>query len=228
MGGAADLLVATIMVVLVYIHDRLRCLVLSLRILKRMRWLFLSILLIYFWFTPGRPVFSPLSVPWTPTVEGVQIGLMRVLSLLLIVLTVNYLLSRVPRTQLISSILWILYPLRHIGLPYQRIAVRSALTLELLGEVQTELLESVAEQRKNKAVDARAKPNRESSSLLAKLNAIGVSASQIITAVLLKADQMPVQTLEIPRRSRPPYVQWIYPVLISAVFVLLHTVVLRP
>jgi energy-coupling factor transport system permease protein len=55
-----------------------------LQMVSRLRWLFLAILLVYGWWTPGVELF-PAMGSWSPTSEGIFTGLLRVLSLVLIV-----------------------------------------------------------------------------------------------------------------------------------------------
>jgi energy-coupling factor transport system permease protein len=44
--------------------------------LKRLRWLMLAIVLVYGWWTPGAALF-PVAGVLSPTVEGLQLGLIR-------------------------------------------------------------------------------------------------------------------------------------------------------
>ena len=40
-----------------------------LTMLARLKWLWLSLLVVYLWFTPGEPVFDGLA--WSPSVDGI-------------------------------------------------------------------------------------------------------------------------------------------------------------
>lgn len=96
--------------------------------LKRLRYLVLSLLLIYAFASPGL-----LLVPqWgraSPTVEGLRQGGLQVLFLLNMVVSLNILLHYLNRAQLIQGLLFLLAPFRYFGLPVERFALRLSLTL---------------------------------------------------------------------------------------------------
>ncbi len=73
----------------------------------RLRWLFLSILLLYFWFTPGDPVLG-LQAVFVPTVQGVTQGLERLLIMLVMVSMVYATLWTTSTPDLQSAILEVL------------------------------------------------------------------------------------------------------------------------
>jgi len=107
-------------------------------LVRRMRWFFLSILIIYFWFTPGR-AFSPelANMLWVPSVDGVEQGLIRVACLVLIIATVSALLQSTCKEQLFSAIYSLISWTRHLGLSPERFSVRVTLTLEALTATQS-------------------------------------------------------------------------------------------
>jgi len=80
-GGATILLAGAVLVVALYLPGPGERLLLALRMLRRMRWFFLSIALVYLLFTPGRLLFS--AWPWGPTVEGLVGGGQRIASLVI-------------------------------------------------------------------------------------------------------------------------------------------------
>ncbi|WP_018231059.1 hypothetical protein [Thioalkalivibrio thiocyanodenitrificans] len=104
-----------------------RCLDLN----RRLRWFFVSIILLYGWFTPGREVL-PAADPLSPTLEGLLLGLGRVMILAIIVGAVVWLLARSSREELVGAILWLTAPLAGLGFPRERFAVRLVLTLEVV------------------------------------------------------------------------------------------------
>ena len=106
-------------------------------LIRRMRWFFLSILVIYFWFTPGQ-AFSPAlaNALWFPSVDGVELGLIRVACLVLIIAAVSALLQSTRREQLFTAIYSLFAWTRYLGLSPERFAVRATLTLETMTKVQ--------------------------------------------------------------------------------------------
>ncbi len=103
--------------------------------LRRLRWLFLSIIVLYGWFTPGLPIWESLG-GLSPTVAGMAEGSLRCLNLVVILAAVHWLLSNLDRESLVSGVYWVARPLRPLGLQPVRIAVRLVLTLEYLDRVQ--------------------------------------------------------------------------------------------
>ncbi len=175
----------------------------ALRMLRRMRWFFLSIAVVYLLFTPGRLLFTDWV--WGPTYEGIAEGAQRLTALVLLVLAVNLLLRTTERRDLISAILWCLWPLAWVGLPRERLAVRIALTLEAVEGVQV-----IYRQREV--------PKGGQVGLRARLASITRTAGRLLEEVLLMAETAPLQTLEVPRPRTPSPAQWLLPVLLAALF----------
>lgn len=98
-------------------------------ILRRMRWLLLSILILYGWYTPGDPVMEAIG-SWSPSLPGLEQGGRRLAVLVLTGLAVALLLATTPQLALVAGLLWVLAPLRWFGFPYHRFALRLALTLQ--------------------------------------------------------------------------------------------------
>ena len=107
-----------------------------LRMMRRVRWLLLAILILYGWFTPGTALI-PAWAPYSPSLEGLQQGLLRAAVLLAIVAAVYLLITTTPRGDLVAGLLWCGRPLRRLGVDDQRFAVRLVLALEAVPEVQT-------------------------------------------------------------------------------------------
>lgn len=97
-------------------------------LLRRTRWIMLSLLLIYAWSTPGQPLL-PQTGMFSPTHEGVIDGSLQLLRLLAALGGLAILLDRLHRQQLIAGLYTLFAPLRLFGLSRERAAVRLALTL---------------------------------------------------------------------------------------------------
>ncbi len=175
--------------------------------LRRMRWLFLSLVIIYFWFTPGEPLFSlpPALSAWLPTLEGMEEGTIRILSLITLVLAVNLLLQTTSREQLLSAIHWLARPLRLLGVSHDRLAVRMALVLETVPKVQALSAQAVIATPQSRTVDR-----------------IGDAAAVLYRQVLARADDEICHAVEIPANGRPAAVQWLYPLALGVVLWLAH------
>lgn len=90
----------------------------ALQMTLKLKWLFLSILLIYFLFTPEVSYFLS--------------GLFRVLVLISIVFSVNLFLKTSTIEQILESLLWIFYPLGYFNINVKRLSLRAVLTLEYI------------------------------------------------------------------------------------------------
>lgn len=111
------------------------------KMLKRMRWLMLTLFLVYAFNTPGEYVFSwsPSILQLSPSYEGLHAGFAQALKLSVVILALSILLVSTPREQLIGGIYSIFKPLsslsffgKKIPAIYQvpeRFAVRLWLTL---------------------------------------------------------------------------------------------------
>ncbi len=98
-------------------------------LLRRTRWIMLSLLLIYAYATPGVAVWPSLA-QFSPTHEGLTNGLLQLCRLAFTLAGLAILLNLLPRQQLISGLYVLTYPLRYVGLSRERLAVRLALTLQ--------------------------------------------------------------------------------------------------
>lgn len=98
-------------------------------LLRRTRWIMLSLLLIYAYATPGEAVWVSLA-QFSPTHEGLINGFLQLCRLAFTLAGLAILLSLLPRQQLIGGLYVLTYPLRYVGLSRERLAVRLALTLQ--------------------------------------------------------------------------------------------------
>lgn len=105
------------------------------RLMRRMRWFWLSIILLYTLMTPGGGHSIMLG-----TIElslgGFLLGLERCLALATILLFFSLLIHTTPPMQLQGALYWLLQPLQRLGLPASRVSIRIALTLQKIQELQ--------------------------------------------------------------------------------------------
>ena len=98
-------------------------------LLRRTRWIMLSLLLIYSYATPGVAMIASLG-SFSPTQEGLADGLLQLGRLVFALAGLSVLLSMLPQRQIISGLYALSYPLRYLGFSRERMAVRLALTLQ--------------------------------------------------------------------------------------------------
>ena len=99
------------------------------RVMLRMRWLFLSILIVYALTTPGEYV-QPFPFDTAPTYEGLESGLLQVAKLLIALASLSVLFATSSQAQLMLGLYYLLLPLRWLGLNVERFTARLLLTLD--------------------------------------------------------------------------------------------------
>jgi energy-coupling factor transporter transmembrane protein EcfT len=105
-----------------------------LRVVKRMRWLFLSMLIIYSLDTPGEYV-QQFPTSFAPTIEGVELGMLQIAKLLIALATLSILFSSTTNERLMSGLYLLLSPLNLFGFNVKRFTARLLLTLEYVEEL---------------------------------------------------------------------------------------------
>lgn len=108
----------------------------SWRLMRRMRWFWLSIILLYLVMTPGGGASIAVG-PLEFSLGGFWLGLERCLALLTVLLYFSLLIHTTPAAQLQGALYWLLHPLRYFGLPANRLSIRIALTLQKVQELQS-------------------------------------------------------------------------------------------
>lgn len=98
------------------------------QLLRRTRWIMLSLLLVYAYSTPGQPVLEALGM-FSPSREGMGDGVLQLTRLLSALAGLAILLDRLHRKQLIAGLYTLFAPLQLVGVSRERVAVRLALTL---------------------------------------------------------------------------------------------------
>lgn len=98
------------------------------RLLRRTRWLLLSIFLLYALATPGDSLLPSLGA-FSPTREGLQTGTLQAWRLAILLAGLALLLAATPGKELLSGIYYLIRPLAALGVASDRIAARIWLTL---------------------------------------------------------------------------------------------------
>lgn len=176
----------------------------ALTMLKRLRWLFLSILVVYLFFTPGQLIWTEIT--WGPTVEGVVHGLLRIAALVLLVLAVNWLIKGTEQADFLGAVLWCLQPLAWLGFPHERLAVRISLTLEAVSQVRS-------------GYRQHQRDSEDTQNTSSRLTKIAQTAHRLFRQTVAEAETTETRTIELPQQTAPPLIQWLVPVIIGALFV---------
>ncbi len=184
----------------------------ALKMLKRLRWLFLSILIVYLFFTPG--VLLIPDVLWGPTQEGLLQGLLRIAVLVLIVAAVNVLISSTEQAEFLSAVNWCLQPLSWLGLSHERLAVRISLTLEAVGVLRSAYRHDARDDT----------PATEPAAFEPKLMTIASTAHRLFAKVIDDAEHATTHTMTLPEESCPPVWQWVIPALLVTLLFAVKTI----
>lgn len=99
------------------------------RLLRRTRWLLLSLILIYGFSSPGTaldPAWGGLSPTW----EGLRAGALQAWRLAALLTALSVLLATTSRDDLLQGLYVLLRPGRRFGLDVDRVALRTWLTLD--------------------------------------------------------------------------------------------------
>ena len=203
LGAPLSILIGAAVITLLYVRFDGGAWEKAWRMLRRMRWLFLSIAVIYLWLTPGAPLIPGADsyAQWLPTVDGLWQGGLRIIALALMVAAASLLLHVTAREQMLAALRWLLAPLGMLGVPHERFAVRAALTLEAVTQVQGQVRGALA------VVPATASP----------VTRIGALAGVMFGIVIQEAEQASCTAIEIPALRPPPLWQWGIPLCLCAV-----------
>lgn len=107
-----------------------------LRSIKRFKWFFLVMMIIFAFNTPGEHLVKwPFAI--SPTYEGVIAGFTQTLRIATMLAAISLILAVNARQQLISGFYFIFSPLQYLGLEVERFAARLWLTLHYV-ELQRE------------------------------------------------------------------------------------------
>ncbi|MBI1906636.1 MAG: hypothetical protein HYS20_10445 [Rhodocyclales bacterium] len=104
------------------------CATRSARLLRRIRYLLVAIVVVFAGFTPGEALLAG----WpelSPSREGVVLALEHVGRILSVVFCVSILLQALPASRLVGGLHALLRPFESLGFPADRVAVRTLLVL---------------------------------------------------------------------------------------------------
>jgi energy-coupling factor transport system permease protein len=163
--------------------------------LRRLRWFFLSLLIVYGWFT-AAPAGSGTS--WLhallPAASGLLAGAERVLALVFIVYAVVVLLRTSTREELLQAVYGLARPLGLFGLAPERLALRLVLVMEEVDATRTRL-----------RGDTRNLPRGGG------LRGIGHYAAGLIERTIERAERREPEEITFVPAAPPPVWQWLCP-----------------
>lgn len=205
LGSLSQVVVAAVLLGILFFQAGSACLLNAWPMLRRMRWFFLSIMVIYVWLTPGQPLWATAPVPWwMPTIEGVLMGGHRLLALAMMVLAVQWLLWVTTKAQLVSALYWLATPLMLTGFSRERFAIRVALVLGTIEQVQGR----VSQQIKEVALER------------GDLRGYAAVAASLVSDVVQQGEGESCHLIEINVGNGPSPWQWLWPLALTGVMLL--------
>lgn len=172
------------------------------RSLWRLKFLFLSIGVLYLLLTPGTPLWPALHAGATPSREGLAEGLLRVVALAALLVAVHWLMRTLTRSELVAGLAWALRPLRLLRMDVDRLAVRLVLTLETVPRLRV----MVAAARRDWQGGS---PWRQPA----------LFGARVFSRALDDAERRPPPVVTVPQGDRPPVIQ-LLPIAVAALAVL--------
>lgn len=197
LANVGQLIFSAVILLALYLSINWDVLFGAMRMLRRLRWFFLSIVIIYGYLTPGPAVFGFENAWGMPSSIGLMLGGQRLLALIMIVMAVHWLLAITRQEQLVAALYWLAKPFVISGVSRERLAVRIALVLELVPRVQEVVEKRLAERLLTKRVDIRA------------YAAILVG---MVTCIFERAEKDVVREIVIDISDPPPLAQWLWPI----------------
>jgi len=134
-AGVAQLLIATLILLSVFVLLQTTPSRQTWRMMGRLRILFISIASLYFWFTPGQ-LIVPIMGQVSPTYQGLWQGIERIYALMLLLIASRALIDVVPRSDLVAGLYCLARPLQWCGVSRERLVVRLILTMDSVFEEQ--------------------------------------------------------------------------------------------
>lgn len=143
---------------------------------------------------------------YMPTLEGLQMGALRVSVLIAIVSMVAGLLRVLEKDKLVSAIIWLATPLTVLGLNVQRFALLLVLTLDKVLSSETAMRTSLENRQLGKE---------------GVLNAASMVLTGALTRIESKEQQERAVQIELHDISAPPLWQWLFPAVLAIALYLL-------
>jgi energy-coupling factor transport system permease protein len=173
----------------------------AVKIIFRLRWLFLSVLVIYGWFSTGDLLFPDWHT-LSPYKQGIVHGLIRVAALMMLILSLTQLVFQLSRNDLLGSISWYCYPVKWIGIPEQRVIARLILTINAVQELEKKW-------KKNKQLEV---DNHS------KLQNLYQRVLQLFDDVIATAEHTETRTISVSVLTSPDWYQWLIPLTLFLIF----------
>lgn len=178
------------------------------RLLLRLRWLYLSIFVLYGYFTPGQPL-SDNDLGWLPSADGLNIALIKIALLVAVVVWADVWFGGLSRDRWVQGVYDFLGPFSWLGFDRERFVLRLLLTME---ELQT--LQIQSERAKESDAATTFKQRLQDTAMAVK--------NRFLCAV---NDQSVPAAIEFELAPPPRWYEWLWPIVLALVFLVASGVI---
>ena len=211
LGQASSSIVGLLILLLVWLFSKQSPALKAWMMVKRLRIFFLSIFIMFLWFTPGQLIWPALD-EWSPTYDGLIQALQRIFALILLVLGVETLLRLTDRPSLLVGLYYLATPFKWLGINQSRFIIRVLLTLEAASG------NSIPRPGKQKL-------DKENSNDKFDIRKVGVYLNNVSEQLAEKfnvAANLEIETKEVEFEINPlpSWIQWLIPIIIAALFLI--------
>jgi len=124
--------------------------------------------------------------------------------LIIMMLMISWFMSKTPRDQIISALVFLLSPLKIVRFPIETMALRIELVLRNIDDVRMMLLEKKDRMNKN----------------IRSVTEIGESVSGLYFDIVETIDSKALEVITVDLQKQPSAKQWLLPILIFIALVL--------
>ncbi len=164
--------------------------------LIRMKWFFISILLVYLMLDKSS----------ADIVSRITEGVGRIMVLVIMMLLVSWLMDRTPRDQILAGLIYLLKPVQMIGFPIHKFAIRVELIFQ-----EIDFAQHLVNQKKAALLDK-------------KLNYSEIAnvLSGLYHEIVACADHSRSEPVAIDLIERVSPIQWMFPFFLFAILLIIH------
>ncbi len=205
-GGWATLLLTAALLLPFYLKNN-KLWSPAVKMLYRLKWFFVSILFIYYYYTPFiQDTEIPILLQY---LQQLTPGLFRISVLIFILFSVNLFIQTTTKEDILSALLFISSPLKLFNVKTERISLRAVLTLEYI--------EILSERLRKYKIPQQSHDNKKKKFVFFQL----IQYSGIILREILEeADTTSGQAYTIESQPAPELFQYLFPLLLCLFFYL--------
>ena len=185
----------------------------AIKMIFRLKWFFISILLIYYIYAPDiaqstQTIINQISGQAAP-------GFFRISVLVFILFSVNLFIRTTSKEEILSALLWLFLPLKFVNINIERLSLRAILTLEYIEVLSRRL----TEYKKIKSFQAPRNSNVAfyAKKKLAFLHLIKDSGI-ILREILEEAETTSGKSYTIDCLESPKLIQFVLPLVLCLLF----------